>query len=781
MKKTFFILLVFLSIISSTAQQKQIYKGKITDTNNTPLIGAAIIATIDSKTGTITDSDGLFQLELNSPNVTISYMGYKNRTVSLKTNFTTIILEEDIENLEGVVISASREEQRRAEVPVAITAISAKKIADTKAFGIEQLVNQVPGVFMSTSKTASNEQHFMAVRTPISTKSLFLYIEDGIPIRPTAVFNHNALLEMNTTAIGRIEVMKGPASSIYGSEAIGGSFNFITKKPTKELSGSLGFQINDLGLTRYEFEVSDHVNENLGIYLGTHYVQRQDGPIAHSNYEKLALTFKTVHKFGPSAVWTNVIDLVDFRSDMSGSLSQDDYTNGNYESDQTFSERDAFSFRFRSTLHKYWNDNNKTAFNLVYRDNRMNQIPSYRIRQSRNKGKLTGTGSGEINSNQFNSFVALVQHKINFNVANSSLIIGASADYSPQDYVADKIKVTVDPITGKNTDYDANINAPILNYNADIFNYAGYFQYEISPIEALKITAALRYDRFEYNYDNNIEGTAGPKDSKNYYDNFSPKIGMNYNFSSKAGLYINYSNGFTPPQVSSLYRNKFVGVGGDVFNLKPSNYDNYEIGGYAMIANKWKLDAALYLLDGKNTLVTMRDENDAFFNANAGKTRSYGIEYGITYTPTPELSISHNGSFAKHRYINFFEKDIDYSDTDRSTAPSLLGMSNITYKPNFIKNFAITAEHELVGSYNTSFENQVKNADDTRSTATYDGHNIINLRASYQYKSFEIWTHALNIFDDLYAARASYNQYRKENSYTIGNPRAFHAGIKFNF
>ena len=79
----------------------------------------------------------------------------------------------------------------------------------------------------------------MAVRSPISTKSLFLYVEDGLPIRPTAVFNHNALLEMNDISYDRVEVLKGPASSIYGSEAIGGSFNFITKKPTRDFTGSV--------------------------------------------------------------------------------------------------------------------------------------------------------------------------------------------------------------------------------------------------------------------------------------------------------------------------------------------------------------------------------------------------------------------------------------------------------------------------------------------------------------------------------------------------------------
>lgn len=768
-------------LVNGLCYAQTIYNGNITNNNNQPLVGATI-STYNHENGVTTNFNGNFEISIEgNSEVTISHIGYKTATILLTTTFNNIKLEEGSQILEEIIVSASREQQKRSEIPAAISVVSSQDIEETKAFGLDQLVNQVPGVFMSTSKATSNEQHMMAVRSPISTKSLFLYLEDGIQIRPTAVFNHNALLEMNSISFRRVEVLKGPASSIYGSEAIGGSFNFITKNPTKDLTGSIGFQINDLGLTKYDFEIAKYTNNRFGFYLGTNYTQRNNGPVDHSNYEKFAVTFKTVYDVNLSTKWTNVIDFIDYRSDMTGSLSELDYTNGNYESDQTFTERIARAFRFRSTLDKFWNDHNKTSFNFIYRDNIMDQNPSYRIRQFRNQGQLSGLGSGELNSNQYNSFVGLIQHKINFDFKNSSLIVGATTDYSPQKYAAETTAVSVNTETGQNVDFHLNSGDFILNYEADIYNYAGYFQYEISPIESLKITTAIRYDRFIYDYNNLIDGQAGVRDTKTDYDNFAPKLGVNYNFSNRAGVYAGYSNGFTPPQTSSLYRNSLVGVGGEVFDLKPSNYDNYEVGGYFNIANKLNLDVAIYLLEGKNTLVTLRDQNDEFFNANAGKTRSLGIEYGITYNLLPELTLTHNGSFAKHRYIDFFEQGEDYSDTDMETAPNLLGFTLVNYKPSFFKNFSITAEHELVGKYNTSFEGQVDNDDGTFSTSTYKGHHIINLRASYLYKRFEVWLHALNVFDELYSPRASFNRYRGENSYSAGNPRAFHTGIKYNF
>jgi outer membrane receptor protein involved in Fe transport len=771
--------MVFTSLCVYTQNQ---YKGKVFDNNNQPLQGATIQSKTDLNNTTISDVNGNFSIALqNDTTVIIRFVGFTTLEQNLSEINNVIILTENDELLDEVVISASREAQQRKEVPASISVITAKEIEQTKAFGIDQLVNDVPGVLMSTSRAASNEQHFMAARTPISTKSLFLYVEDGLPIRPTAVFNHNALLEMNDISYNKVEVLKGPASSIYGSEAIGGSFNFITKNPTRDFTGSAGFQINDLGLTRYDLELSKYAGENVGFYLGTQYVKREDGPVQHSNYEKFALTFKNVNHLSPTLEWTNVFDIVDYRSDMTGSLSESDYRGGNYESDQTFTERDAFAFRVRSTINKQWNTKHKTAFNFVLRANEMGQNPSYRIRQFRNQGQLTGFGSGELNNNAFKSYVGLIQHKMDFDFANSSLIVGSSVDYSPQDYVAERLSVIVDTETGQNIDFTRSGDDFILNYEASILNYAGYLQYEINPTNALKVTAALRYDGFEYDYNNLVDGIAGPKDSKNNYNNVSPKLGVNYNVNRFLGLYANYSNGFTPPQTSTLYRNSFVGVGGDVFDLKPSNYNNFEIGTYFKVAQDLQIDAAIYLLEGKNTLITLRDENDEFFNTNAGKTRSYGIEYGVNYTPTQELTISHNGSFAKHRYVDFFDRGVDYSDTDRETAPKLLGTSKIIYKPNAIKNLTISVTHELVGKYNTSFEGQIDNEDGTFSTATYNGHNIFNALISYEIKGINIWVHALNLFDDLYAARASYNRFRSENSYTIGNPRAFHFGLKYKF
>lgn len=777
--------LIFISIFISTlwSYSQTTYKGKVINQQQKPIAGVSIYT--NNKTGTTTNIHGEFEINIHKNKVTVSAIGYETKHVVLTTNFNTITLLEVVENIEEVVVSASRETQKRREVPASISTISSKQIDQTKPIGIEQIINQVPGVFMSTSKASSNEQHFMATRSPISTKSLFLYIEDGLPIRPVAVFNHNALLEMNSTAFNRVEVLKGPASSIYGSEAIGGSFNFLTKNPTKDLEGSIGFQINDLGLKRYQADFSNTFNDKYGLYIGTHYTNREKGPVGHSDYEKFAITLKNVNNISPSLTWTNALTLVDYRSDMSGSISETNYKDEEYKSNQTFTEREALSLRFRSSLNKIWNDKNKTSFNFIYRTNEMNQIPSYRIKQDREFGQLTGTGSGEINSNKFNSFVGLIQHKINFNFLKSSLIVGATVDLSPQDYVAQTIDVTVATESAQNIAYQINENDYILNYQADILNYASYIQYEISPIEKLKLTAALRYDGFSYDYNNKIDDLAGVADTKVTYTNVSPKLGLNYNFSRKIGLFANYSKGFTPPQTSTLFRNSQNNdVGGVVFDLNPSKFYNYEVGGYFSIPSKLKIDLSIYQLDGKDRLISIRSDEGEYVQKNAGETRSIGVELGLKYFLLKNLSLSYSTSFAKHEYLEFYDNNVDYSDTDMPTAPKILSNASLNYKP--IPKLSFTLEHEYVGKYNTSFENQAVvdvdiNDEDIFGTSTYKGYSIFNFQADFKYKNFNFWIKGLNLLDELYAVRVSYSKWSKENTYSIGNPIAFHFGVNYKF
>ena len=116
------------------------------------------------------------------------------------------------QELENVFITANRTAALRKETPVAISKITAKTINETKATAVYEIINKTPGVLMVN---LGNEQHMMSIRQPMTTNAYYLYLEDGLPIRPMGIFNHNALLEINQYNLQSIEVVKGPVSSLY--------------------------------------------------------------------------------------------------------------------------------------------------------------------------------------------------------------------------------------------------------------------------------------------------------------------------------------------------------------------------------------------------------------------------------------------------------------------------------------------------------------------------------------------------------------------------------------
>jgi outer membrane receptor for ferrienterochelin and colicin len=209
-----------------------VINGKIYDKENQePLVGANIQLVSDLNIGTITNSSGYFELKTSetNPSILISMMGYTSREVKYQGKSLLIDMTGNAQELQAIVVTGSREAALRTQLPMAISRLSAKLIDESKITSVVEVINKTPGVLM---QNLNNEQHGMSIRQPMGTSAYYLYMEDGLPIRPLGIFNHNALLEINQFAISSIEVVKGPVSSIYGPEAVGGAINFISQRPT---------------------------------------------------------------------------------------------------------------------------------------------------------------------------------------------------------------------------------------------------------------------------------------------------------------------------------------------------------------------------------------------------------------------------------------------------------------------------------------------------------------------------------------------------------------------
>jgi iron complex outermembrane receptor protein len=750
-------LTVLLLMVFGIAFSQFVVKGKVMDASTSQALQGASVFDKQNKINIISDENGIFSLSQKTDSIEISSIGYYTLKKEVLNQELVVFLTPSFGNLNEIIVSASREIQKRTEVPAAVNVISKTQINDTKATRLDMLVNKVPGVFMVD---LGNEQHSMSVRQPLGYNNLFLYLEDGIPIRTVGDFNHNALIEINQASLQRIEVLKGPASSLYGSEAVGGAINLITQSPSPLFSGKVQAETGSRGYNRTDFNISN-TYKKIGIYAGGYYANQKQSKAELNDFNKAALTFRTDYAFNDKTKLVTVADYINYKTDQKGGLDSTHFYNKDYKSFYRFTYRKVDAFRLRSTLSRQWNENNKTTFTLFYRNTSIGQNPFYSISDVQGN---SSKANGQINNDAFKSYGTIIQHLKKFNSINAKFITGISVDYSPAAYLAKFISIDKD---ANNVYYQFQKSDSVLtNYNVDLLNTAAYTQVEYNPLKKLKIIAAARYDRLDYTFNNHLLSGAytGAPDAINHFDHFSPKLGLTYDFRNTKGLYANYSEGFAPPNITDLYTGVQVPV------LKPSSYYNYEIGGWLSFAgNKGYAEASLYKLDGKNEIVSVRLANGNYQNQNAGITSHKGIELNIKYSPIEDVVFRVGGTVAKHKYINYMQQGKNFSGNEMAQSPTYIINGELTYKPGYLKGFRIGIECQSLGSYFTGPEN----------TAKYNGFAVMNARMGYAFKNFEAWVNCINLTNNNYAVTVEKSSYG--TSYRPGQLQTASIGVAYHF
>ena len=773
MKKIFFLLFPLIAGICNLASAQNTVSGKVFDKEtNEPLTGVNVFIP-NSQTGTVTDSKGYFTLasENKIDSIKISFIGYITQTVAVPGNSLNIALEASIQNLQSVVITASRDRQERKEVPATINTIPAQTIQETNPTQLNQVLNKVPGLVM---KDLNNEQHMMSIRQPMTSRPYFLYLEDGLPVAPVGNFNHNQLIEVNLLGIRTVEVIKGPASSIYGSNAVGGAINFITQSPTALPTAKIGYQQNNYGYQRLEFFAGNYLTPKFGLSVGGYMAKQRNGWQAYSDFDKISLSAKAIYHFNSKNDLTAYVTSNFLNTQTGGSIDSVGFYSRKYLANNNFCYRKVDALRGRLTLNHYRNENSKINFSLYAGQNAIGQNPRYRIK---NVNKYSA--KGEENEDSYVNYGALVQHTQSFRFLRSKLIGGIQCNFAPTSYWSGYGDIARDTITGYYTGYTGT-DSLLADYHTVLIGMGSYVQYEFTPVKRLKVVAGLRYDQLVYKYSNNLSSQAYSAVPDTTLNNsaISPKAGLTFDLGYNSGLYVNYSRGFAPPQTSDLF------LGTKLPILKPAYFTNYEIGGWtALLREEMYLDVSFYRLEGTNEIISFRLPDNSTENRNAGKTLHQGVEYSFTYKPVDDIFFRIGGANAIHKYIEYDIQQktngeiVSYNGKYMPEAPSWIFNAEITLKPRFVKGFRTSLEWQYIGAWFKNDANTFKYED---KTFLLNGASILNLRTGYRFKNIEMYSNILNLTDELYANSVTRGTNNKD-TFAAGAPRTFAFGFIYNF
>lgn len=754
-------LLCALLSSSASAQTDLLLAGRVVDSATGLAVPGATVRADGTPLGTAADADGDFSLSV-PPRVTalsVSAVGYARQSVPVSASSgaepLAVRLVEVAADLQPVVVTAGRGAQARTEAPLAIAALSAADLRDTHPNVLAEAINRIPGVHMLD---LGNEQSAMAIRQPFSLKALFLYLEDGIPIRPTGLFNQNALIEINGADLGGIEVVRGPGSALYGAGAVGGAINFLTARPTLGREARVSVRGGQSGLLRTDASASGTA-WGVGLAGGGYVSRQRNGLRDHSDYDKVSGTLRAEARLAPGTTLTGTATLNVFDTQTDGALDSTSFFSGSATSLQTFSYRRHEAGRAALRLDRVWGASQFTSLTAFGRVNRVAQNPFYRLRPT---GPTSATG--EVNVQRFQSLGLSAQHEVYPGWRRARLVGGALLDVSPTS-LSVRYGTSGRDADGRFVDFVAT-DSLLTDYSVRLSNAAAFLQGEVDVVERVKLVASVRYDRIGYALDNALAPGAfsGAADRTDTFTRVTPRVGAVVTIAPRTGVYANASQGFVPPEAGELYR------GVQVPSLRPAVFTSVEAGSFAStLDGRLAADVAVYRMTGRDEIVSVRSD-DGTVDQNAGRTRHEGVEVSILAQPGRQLTARLGAAWGRHTYVAFTPdaragRGVSFSGNRMEAAPALVANGEVAVTPSGVPGLRVALEAQRVSGYWMDPENTVR----------YDGHVVLNARAGYTRRGVEVWANLLNAADATYATRASVLFGRTQ--YVPGLPRAITVGI----
>ncbi|MGD1894547.1 MAG: TonB-dependent receptor domain-containing protein [Cyclobacteriaceae bacterium] len=238
--------LLIIMWITATSAQSQSLRGTVTDDSGEPLAGATVILKNTTR-GTATDLNGQYflnQLPVGQHTLVISYLGYQTRQQSVtlsseEAKEVLVQLTEAAGALEDVFVTATRTARAIGEVPVPAQVITGEQIDRIGSLRLDEVLQEQTGLQMISD-------HGSGLQMQGLSSDYILILIDGEPVIGRTAGTTD-LTRLTVNNIERIEIIRGPSSSLYGSEAMAGVVNIITRGNDPGWNGNLGTQFRSFG------------------------------------------------------------------------------------------------------------------------------------------------------------------------------------------------------------------------------------------------------------------------------------------------------------------------------------------------------------------------------------------------------------------------------------------------------------------------------------------------------------------------------------------------------
>ncbi len=559
-----------------------------------PLYGVNILIK-NTFVGTSTNADGGFVIEnlaIGKYGLVVSMIGYKKRIISnlevLRNESTdiNIDLEQDVLASPSIVVTATRKEQDVMESPLSVSVIGPRQIAEKSAVSLAEALTYLPGV--NTVQGQLNIRGASGYTLGAGSRSLLLI--DGVPLLGSAAGNISWSV-IPTSEIERVEIVKSGGSAMYGSSAMGGVLNIITRNAPIESETMVRMKTGMYSQPKYE---QWKWRDNPGLFntleishsrhIGKHgmwfRLQRDntDGYTQLGWNESYSLTSKLKLNFGTR---------------FNGSVYGNYYTSNNGLASQWKSAADPFEAPTGDE-----NDNSHGyKFNL---NGFLNFIYSPKTVMKLKLGyfDIEWQNDGRTNKDYSHETKGFGEYQISKNWTNKFSSVG-----------------------GITTQY-ATIDAKIFG-NHSSNSYAAYFLMQRNLIHNFTLSIGNRWEG--YWVDNDLLDQT-----------IAPQFALNWNKNGVIAFRTSYGKGFRVPTIAELFSSSQL----NIFKVEPNpdliaeTSDAFEFGSSIILGNLGavsllKVDASIFSNRFKNLIEPLPDDNGIIHFENITDAKINGAEIGI--------------------------------------------------------------------------------------------------------------------------------------------------------
>ncbi|GGG39190.1 TonB-dependent receptor [Dokdonia pacifica] len=561
-----------------------------------------------------------------------------------------------VSELDEVVLTATRTERQLSSLPLPVTLVSGKTIKQSGSLRIDDILAEQTGLVLAT-----DESGFEGIQIQGIDSDYTLVLIDGVPLVGRRAGNFD-LSRLTAGNIKQIEVVKGPSSSLYGSEALAGVINIITKTPKNEkLKGEASYRVGsfteqDINLSfqqkkgKIRYAIFGNRFSSEGYDLTPETVSQTVNPFENYTFNgRFYYDFSDRLKLFASGRYFD-------QSQDSGFSFTDTNTNGEQVIITAAGEANEQDWNGHVRLDQEWNDNLTTSYELYY----TNYIAESLARDTDTDTIITDTF--------FDQQLVRPEIRSNYTFENEgTLTAGAGYQYESLD----------------RSFFDEQVS-----FNSQYV----YAQYDFNPIENLNIIVGGRFD-------NHSE----------YSNQLSPKVALRYNITDELALKGSVGYGFKAPDFRQLY-----------FNFTNSTV-GYTVLGYNAVPNELQTlfeQGQLALGQNISTVEGQANVNEIIsqFDDALKAESSVGYNIGFTYHPFNELTLDINAF--RNNFSDLIDTQViarktngqnvfSYKNFDRIYTEGL--ELNATYK--ITQHIKISGGYQLLYAFNKDIKDQVENGE----------------------------------------------------------------------